>query len=218
MFETFGLKWYSRPALNDIDRKLEKYLDWEGGFFIEAGANNGFTQSNTYFLERFKRWRGILVEPMPQLYEKCVKERPLAMVFNCALVSNDHKEKNITMFYSNLMSIVKGSRKSEAADIQHLQKGISVQKDVVRTFEVEVSARTLTSILEETGVDKVDFVSLDVEGFELSVLQGLDLDKYRPKYLLIEADFKDEIDSHLSSFGYQEVDRLSYHDVLYKSE
>ena len=43
-----------RFALNDLDRKLEKYLDYQNGFFVELGANDGFTQSNTLFLESKK--------------------------------------------------------------------------------------------------------------------------------------------------------------------
>ena len=61
----------SRPALHGMDRKLDELLDRDGGFFVEAGGNDGYTQSNTYWLERFRGWRGILVEPMPELYEMC---------------------------------------------------------------------------------------------------------------------------------------------------
>ena len=45
------------------------------GFYIEVGAWNGVTLSNTYFLEQMG-WTGILVEPLPELYEACVHERP----------------------------------------------------------------------------------------------------------------------------------------------
>jgi hypothetical protein len=78
-----------------------------------------------------------------------------------------------------------------------------------------VPARTLTSILDEAGVRKIDFFSLDVEGFELSVLRGLDLDRYRPKYLLIEARYREEIDSYLRGL-YEPITELSFHDVLYR--
>ena len=55
---------HSKPALHGMDVKLDTILDKDGGFFIEAGANDGFTQSNTYWLERFRGWHGLLVEPM----------------------------------------------------------------------------------------------------------------------------------------------------------
>lgn len=62
IYESFGNPKYSRPALNDLDSKLEKYLNFQNGFFIEVGGNDGYKQSNTYYLEKFLGWRGILVE------------------------------------------------------------------------------------------------------------------------------------------------------------
>lgn len=208
VFEFFGSGMYSRPALNNIDYKLEKYLEYKEGFFIEAGANDGFHQSNTYYLERMRSWRGLLIEPIPDLYDKCVQERPNSIVFNCALVPDNFEGDGVNMIFANLMSLVRGARKSETKDIEH-------SNHFDNSYEITVPGRTLTSILDEIGEQKIDLFSLDVEGYELSVLKGLDLVKYRPKYILIEANFFDEIDDHLTSFGYEEIDRLSDHDILY---
>ena len=212
-FEAIGSDRYSRPSLYEIDRKLEKYLPHRGGFFIEAGANNGFSQSNTYYLEQLRGWTGILVEGIPELYEQCVLERPRAKVFNCALVDNESTDL-ITMKYANLMSIVEGALKTEEADREHINIGRKVQQNL-DTYEIQVPARTLTSILDECKVEKIDLFSLDVEGFELNVLKGLNFNKYRPNYMLIEARFKEEIDKYISDL-YIQVDRFSYHDFLYQ--
>ena len=50
-------------ALNELDKKIEKYLNYKDGFFIEMGANDGINQSNTVFLERKYNWHGMLIEP-----------------------------------------------------------------------------------------------------------------------------------------------------------
>jgi FkbM family methyltransferase len=217
LYELFGSGRYSRPALNDLDRKLEEYLPYRDGFFIEAGANDGFAQSNTYYFEKIRGWTGILVEPIPFLYEKCVKKRPNSTVFNCALVSKDYEGQSVKMLYSNLMSLVRGARKSEALDLEHAKRGLK-QRSVKEVTEITVPARTLTSILDEVGVQEIDLFSLDVEGYELNVLRGLDLEKYRPKYMLIETDFREEIEEYLSVRGYEAVDMLSHHDVLYRGK
>ncbi len=215
-FETIGSDRYSRPSLHDIDRKLEKYLIHRNGFFIEVGANNGFSQSNTYYFERFRGWTGILVEGIPELYQKCILTRPKSRVFNCALVSDNFPEPYVTMKYANLMSIVQGSFKSEDCEENYVKEGSEIQN--VIPYEVTVPTRTLTSILDECKLNEIDFLSLDVEGFELNVLKGLDFNKYRPKYMLIEAleaESREEIEEYISDL-YVQVDRLSCHDFLYK--
>ena len=53
-------KYYGQ---NKMDKKLLKYLNYNNGFFIELGANDGLRQSNTYYLEKNLGWRGILIEP-----------------------------------------------------------------------------------------------------------------------------------------------------------
>ncbi len=214
LYELFGSDRYSRPALNGIDHKLGKYLSYHEGFFVEAGANDGFTQSNTYYLERFWKWKGILVEPVPELYEKCVRERPGSLVINCALVASDYGKPDVTMTYANLMSLVRGARQTREADDAHVRRALEVQPDV-EAYELTVPARSLTSILDEARVEVIDFLSLDVEGYELEVLKGLDLARYCPKYMLIETSSRKELDAFLAE-DYEVVEVFSHHDVLYR--
>jgi hypothetical protein len=60
LYEFFGSDRLSHLALNNLDHKLKKYLNFENGTFIEAGGNDGPSQSNTYWFERFRGWRGML--------------------------------------------------------------------------------------------------------------------------------------------------------------
>ena len=213
VFEFPGLKRYSRPALNGIDRKLERYLPFDGGYFVEAGANDGYTQSNTYYLERFRKWRGVLVEPLPALYERCRKERPRSRVFRCALVADDYEAPTAPMLGANLTSLVRGAQKSPQADEAHCRAGARIQETVVSEFDVP--ARTLTSVLDEAAAGRVDFLSLDVEGYELQALNGLDIERFRPRHILVEARFREEVERRLSPY-YDALDELTHHDVLYR--
>jgi len=72
-----------------MDVQLDRIIDRDRGFFIEAGGFDGFTQSNTDYLERFRGWRGILVEPMPELAALARRNRPEARVLRYALVGHD---------------------------------------------------------------------------------------------------------------------------------
>ena len=49
-------------GLHELDRQIEKYLDYEGGYYVELGANDGKLASNTLYYERNRNWRGVLIE------------------------------------------------------------------------------------------------------------------------------------------------------------
>ena len=76
LFEAVGSKRYSRPALHGMDATLAEVVGKEGGTFFEAGAHDGYTQSNTYFLEAHRGWSGVLVEAIPELHAKATARRP----------------------------------------------------------------------------------------------------------------------------------------------
>ena len=58
-------------GLNNIDQKLLQYLNYNNGYFIELGANDGVIQSNTLHYEIYKNWNGILIEPIKSKFDQC---------------------------------------------------------------------------------------------------------------------------------------------------
>ena len=215
LYEAVGNPRYTpRPSLHDLDAKLSKYLDYTNGFFIEAGANDGYKQSNTYYLERGLKWRGVLVEAIPELYERCRRLRKHSRVFHNALVAPDYPDDGITMHFAGLMSVTEGSMGSDERQQTHINDGIKCQH-ISESYAVRVPVRTLESVLDEVRPPPIDFMSLDVEGYELNVLKGLNLEKYRPEYMLVEVWEHDEIDAFLKPY-YDQVEQLTYHDYLYR--
>jgi FkbM family methyltransferase len=214
-FERLGSDRYSRPALYDMERKLARHLPEAGGFFIEAGANDGYEQSNTYWLERFRDWHGILIEGIPSLARRCARLRPGAVVVNCALVEPELEDELIPMAYGRLTSLVRGARGSARADLALLREGALADE----IYEVHVPGRTLSSVVDEIGPARIDLLSLDVEGYELHVLRGLDLERHAPRFILVEvfdeAGRREAVDDLLSP-RYELVQLLSHHDLLYR--
>lgn len=206
----------SRQGLDGLDIKILPYVDFDCGYFIEVGANDGYAQSNTLYLERERHWRGLLVEAIPDLAARCAKHRPASTTVNCALVSNTFKRSTIELRYAGLMSLVVGAQGNEQDENRHVQDGVQVQ-GLGATYTVEVPARTLSSVLDEQGApERIDLFSLDVEGYELDVLQGLGLTRYRPCFIVVEARFEAEVHAFLTQHGYQLEARLSIHDLLYR--
>jgi FkbM family methyltransferase len=201
----------SRPALHELDVKLDAIIDRDNGFFIEAGAHDGFTQSNTYWLERFRGWHGLLVEPIPELAAEARLSRPSATVVQCALVSADDPRESLRMRFGDLMSMVDGAREPDWPNLGT----VLGWRD---PYELDVDARTLSSLLDELGAPEVDLLSLDVEGFEGPALRGLDLERHAPRYVLVEIHNRDQdrppVDAVLAR-RYVEHSWLSPLDLLY---
>ncbi|MEI6168085.1 MAG: FkbM family methyltransferase [bacterium] len=186
-------------GLNGLDLKLAPYLKKHGGFFIEAGANDGVSQTNTLYFERYRGWTGLLVEPVPELAARCRVNRPRCIVESCALVASDAEPKSITIKCLGLMSQIPGAQdkaeeqRHETVASQHLKRG---QQPCL----VEVPTRTLSSILDAHGVKQIDLLSLDVEGYEPQVLGGLDFQRHRPGHILIEVRDEKLIRSRLDPY------------------
>lgn len=82
---------------------------------------------------------------------------------------------------------------------------------------VEVVGQTLTSVISDTEFKHIDFFSLDVEGYELHVLNGLDFKLFSPTIILVETEHVERVDELLSPL-YDRVDQLSPHDYLYRKK
>lgn len=206
----------SRPALFDMDRKLDRYIgDVRSGFFVEAGANDGFEQSNTYHLERFRGWSGLLVEPTPHLHREACAERPHSRVVRAALCAPEQHGEEVTLRYGGLMTLVAGAKGSPEADDAYLSGAFALGLEAPMSFTAP--ARTLSSLLDELQAPEIDLMSLDVEGFEPQVLAGLDLERHAPRFLLVEVrddDARAAVEERLRD-RYRACEQLSPHDVLY---
>lgn len=219
--ELAGISRYSRPALNGLDRKLERHLDFNGGFFVEAGANDGYLQSNTYYFERLRRWRGVLIEPIPELYEKCRKLRTRSKVVQSALVAPGHPQPTIEMQFAGLMSVTSDAFEDAHSRASHIEAAAGVgQVDDRGHFSLTVPAATLSQILDRVapGVE-IDLLSLDVEGAELVALAGLDLRRHSPRFICVEVRNMDRA-SVLLAATHEVVEILTdtprYKDVLFR--
>lgn len=184
--ERLGRDAYSWPALHGLDRRLDEILGGTPGIFIEAGANDGFCQSNTYHLARFRNWRGLLIEPIPELAERCRRERPESAVVQAALVGPGHAGDTIRMSFAGLMSVAENAfEEAERRRRVELGLGFCGRAD---GYEVAVPARRLSEIIDaELPGREIGLLSLDVEGGELEALAGLDLARHRPRFILVEA-------------------------------
>ena len=204
---------YSRPAADNMEARLQRYLPGPG-FFVEAGAYDGYVQSNTYYFERFCGWTGVLVEPIPHLYKLARRQRRRSRVVNCALVAPDCAGRAVRMHYAGTMSIVQGARGDRRDDDAYLDSALLLRRD---GYEVEVPGRTLSDVLDGAGAPEVDLLSLDLEGFEPQAIAGLDLARHAPRFILVEVQDDERLRTVTEQLAthYRQVERMSARDVLF---
>jgi FkbM family methyltransferase len=183
---------WRRPGLNKLDVLLAEAIDWtRDGTFIELGGNDGLQASNSFLLERELGWRGILIEAIPELASEAQRNRPDAVVI-CAAASSSTRCAIIGMEYEDLTSKVRAGAN-----------------------DVMVATTTISTVIDHvTQGNAPDLLSVDVEGHELEVMAGLDLDRHRPNWILVETDRPEMVDGVLAC--YKRVAQLSYHDYLYE--
>lgn len=187
-------------AQRDLSDLIGKLLPFEHGFYVEVGANDGRSFSNTYVLEKCRKWTGILIEPILHKHfeSKLYRSQESNHFVYGACVAFDYQDPTVAMYFSNLMT---------TSDLGKSKNWAELGRPFLRAGESVVPfwapALTLASILEETGVRKIDFLSVDVEGAELSVLQGIDFSKVQVNSILIETSEDSEAVSYLKNLDFE---------------
>lgn len=172
---------YAQNAEDVLIRRV--FPDRETGFYIDVGANHPLIDSVTHYFYT-KGWRGINIEPIGPLYRKLVAERPRDI--NIEVGVSD--EVGDLTFYEAPEYDGWSTFSSEHA-AQHRSKGVEF-------FERPILITTLARICEEHAADVIDFLKIDVEGFERNVLAGADFRRFRPVLILVEST---EPNSRISS-------------------
>ncbi|MGH8673011.1 MAG: FkbM family methyltransferase [Burkholderiales bacterium] len=193
----------SYRSQNGEDRWLDAHFGYKrGGFFVEVGAYDGVNLSNTYHFEQ-NGWTGILVEPDPDMAERCRRERPRSRTFECA-VGGPGSDGEITFFQVTGGEAYSTTSLTDAHRERVTRLGLSWR-------EVRVAVRTLDSILEEALASRIDFVSIDVEGGETAVLRGFDIRRWKPGVVIVETNTRTR-DSAVRR--YFVANRYAYHHSI----
>ena len=204
-------------AKNRIDVQMLQFINYEAGFFVEIGAGDGVYLSNTYYFEKTLGWRGVLVDPVLHHHLNCLTYRPKSVPFLCAATNFDNHSEYVKLKYGGYSTLIQGSQTDILDTQQHINDAASYIPSNNAGVEFIAPLRTMTEILDSANAPEViDFFSLDVEGNELEVLQGIDFARYRIKWLLIESREVTRISSYLESFQFILRKRLASSDYLFE--
>ena len=196
----------------ETDLAIQKYFDPEYvGTCIDICAGLGTERSNTYYFEK-KYWTCLCIEPNPNLYNHMRMYRRLAL--NLACSNHDKKSAPFHVY------VVDQNNQEAISSLVVDQRLVESHKGIINeTYKIEVEVKKLDTILSRINIEKIDFLSIDTEGTELDVLQGFDLEKWKPKLLVVENNFNEtKIKDYLARFGYILSERIGVNDFYLRSD
>lgn len=176
---------------------LEYFNGKKSGRYLDIGASHPFRISNTYLLYT-NGWTGVTVEPIPRLVSLHCKWRPKDEVLPVAIGADADKLKFFEMTPSVLSTLDKGTAET------YVNEG---RARIFRTYDIPIMS--ITDVLERAFKGgHVDFLSIDVEGLDASLLESADLAKWRPSLICIETNddaAKSRIETSFSDADYRIV-------------
>lgn len=178
------------------------------GVFLDVGAHDGVTESNTYTLEKFLGWTGICIEANPLLIPACITNRPNSKVINATVwdkVTTLEIEQPEEDTYNSMLTRIANIPHNEHYFEEEFKKS---NKSLVRTS-------TLGNLLGDSSIH-FDYVSIDIEGAELQALKGVNWKYTTIDYMTVEwgnrPNYLNQLIHYLLSVGYRLV-RINNHDV-----
>ncbi|KAL7640985.1 UNVERIFIED_CONTAM: hypothetical protein RMT77_008122 [Armadillidium vulgare] len=188
----------NRPFLRNItfhNFVFDTFKDIElQGFFVEAGALDGETGSNTLWLEYKKNWTGLLIEP-DEMSCKALESRHRRAWTSCSCISPQNYAVKSVFEIPNSQSYILSKFWFFRANVRSINSRFHTFKDVIQMAVDEKEALfTYSSIqcfplityLLALNVTVVDLLSLDTQGGEKSMLFNFPFEKIKVNYMLIE--------------------------------
>lgn len=209
-----GKKYYSQFG-QDLYVLDSIYKNKSDGFFVDIGANHPVNANNTYLLE-LNGWKGLAIEPQESLRSLWPNTRKTPCLNY--VIGAENKEVSFI----------------EANASEHGLSGVEgYNKCTTDCKKISVTQRRLEDILAEYSVTDVDFLSIDVEGYEMNVLNGIDFSKVNIKLICVENDigFKSmpligkqlgeelgnkDLREFIISKGYKYIARIMSDDIFIK--
>jgi len=201
------MKYYSQFKQDQF--VYENYFQGKtNGYFVDIGAHDGVTLSNSKFFEEIG-WNGVCIEPNPKIFPVLKNNR------TCKCVEKAISDKiEISQFFQ----ITDGPDMLSGLVNEFTDKAIVRINAELESFPegfdyIDVECDLFSNIVDN---NKIDFLSLDTEGNEMKILQTIDFNKFDIDVITIENnDYDDKFFNYLAPKGYQFITRLGC-DELYK--
>jgi len=193
---------------------LEYFKNKKDGFFIDIGAYNGVTFSNTLRMENLG-WKGICIEPNPYTFKKLCKTRKCAK-YNVALDAADSDKEFIKI--TGHCAVLSGIKEDyHPKHVERIQKELEEIGGSMETINVKtMTFDTLMADFKDVSV--IDYISIDTEGNEFKILKTIDFSKYDIRVISVENNYSDpELQEFMRNLGYCCAAKLGRDEIYTKN-
>jgi len=171
------VNYYSQHGEDFLLHRI--FRDKTDGFFVEVGCIDGRRFSNTLAFEEMG-WKGLCIEAHEGYIDQLKNNRPNSIVCHCAAGELDEDD---VVFYANSRGTLSTlDRTKESYFKENFGEYFSGFE------EQHVPKRRLDTLFREHGIEQVDILTIDIEGYEIEALKGIDFHDYKPLVLVIESD------------------------------
>jgi FkbM family methyltransferase len=175
------------------------FQDRRDGFYLDVGCAWPKRNSTTYYLEKHLGWSGFGVDAVAEYGPEWAEVRERGKFFN--FLVSDHADTKDTFYRADWTGVS------------------SVDEENVKLWKVpykkiEVPTITLNKLLDDHGVKKIDFLSLDIEGAQLLALRGFDIERFRPDLVCVEDLPDSKLQQYFDAHGYELVEKYRAHDIV----
>jgi FkbM family methyltransferase len=189
------------------------FADGEKNFFIDIGAYDGSTWSNTFYMESELNWDGICIEPHPVLFDQLMSNRK-CKCYNACIAD---KTEDITFLaIGGRADSMSGIEKNlhydhkKRIDREILSQGGSINR-------VNMKSITLNSICSDNNINKIGYLSIDTEGSEINVLKGINFNEIDIRVISAENNgYHNEVKKFLLDRGYNFIKQVSADEIFVK--
>jgi FkbM family methyltransferase len=149
-----------------------------GGYFVEFGAANGISHSNTYLLESEFGWNGILCEPAKVWHSELAANRSCIIDHRCV-----YTKSNLNLVFNETID-------AELSTISEFSKLDNHANERNNGIEYPVTTVSLNELLKDNMAPKrIDLMSIDTEGSEYEILAAFDFSQWEIQLLVVEHNF-----------------------------
>lgn len=199
----------------------DKFLDQclfkkkRNGTFVEIGAHDGISFSNTFFFEKNRQWNGLCIEPIPERFSELKTNRNCITINGCISDKDGEVEFVQITGYSEMLSGIE-----ELYDKKHLER---IQNEINEyggeIKRIKIKSYSLFNLIQKYNFKSIDYCSIDTEGSELLILKTLDLTKINVNVFSVENNYNFyKIRNFMKSAGYILINRVGNDDIFCRKD